>query len=122
MAKAPPQHRRASTGKPHIRTARYRPRENRSHSGERGYGHRWTKFRKAFLSANPLCEYCLPKGTIKPAEVCDHDLPHGGDMQLFWDNTYTALCKHCHDSTKQRMEARHSGEALLRAIMIAKLG
>ncbi|MFC3312821.1 hypothetical protein ACFOHK_08280 [Falsigemmobacter intermedius] len=48
-----------------------------------------------------------------PANVLDHDLPHEGDPDLFWRNTFTSLCKRHHDGEKQRAEARFSGEALL---------
>lgn len=71
---------------------------------------------------NPLCEYCAAQGITKPARVTDHDIPHQGDPELFWNNTYTALCFPCHNSTKQRMEARHTGDDLLRAIARAKGG
>lgn len=70
--------------------------------------------------ANPLCEFCLARGHTASATVCDHDIPHEQDPALFWDNTFTALCKWDHDSTKQRMERRFKGDALLRAIAKAK--
>ena len=72
------------------------------------------------MARNPLCEYCLARGRVEPATICDHDLPHEHDPHLFWNNTFTALCKHDHDSTKQRMERRYRGDDLLRAIARAK--
>lgn len=120
MPKPSDQHKRPTVGKPHKRSTRHRPREQRSHSSARGYDHRWAKFRAAFLQANPLCEYCLARGQVEPATVCDHDLPHEGDPHLFWSNTFTALCKADHDSTKQRMERRYKGGALLKAVRVAK--
>lgn len=106
-------------------TAKHKPRarqESRDHSSARGYGRRWERFRASFLAANPLCEFCLPKGEIRPAQVVDHDLPHRGDLELFWNNSFSALCKRCHDSTKQRMERYYSGDALLQVIKAAKQG
>jgi 5-methylcytosine-specific restriction protein A len=122
MAKAPQQHKRPAVGKTtaHKRSVRYKPREDRASSGARGYGHRWTKFRAAFLMRNPLCEYCKARGQVKAADICDHDLPHEHDPDLFWNNTFTALCKWDHDSTKQRMERRYNGDDLLRAVRVAK--
>ena len=122
MAKAPQQHTRTPIGKQttHKRTARYKPREARLNSSARGYDHRWDKFRRAFLMANPLCEYCLARGRVEPATVCDHDLPHEHDPDLFWNNTFTALCAKDHNSTKQRMERRYKGDALLAAVRLAK--
>ena len=113
-------HKRKPVGKPHKRSTRHKPRETREHASGRGYNHRWARFRLSFLSRNPLCEYCAAKDRIVPAAICDHDLPHDHDPALFWDNTFTALCKRCHDSTKQRMERRYSGDKLLDAIKAAK--
>jgi len=122
MAIEPNQHRRPSIGKakPHKRTARHAPRETRANSSARGYDHRWEKFRASFLARNPLCEYCLARGRVEPATICDHDLPHEHDADLFWNNTFTALCATDHNSTKQRMERRYRGDDLLRAIARAK--
>lgn len=99
---------------------RHKPKERRGSSSERGYDKRWERFRRAFLAANPLCEYCLAQGRFVAASVCDHDLPHEGDRELFWNNTYTALCSTCHNSTKQRLESRYRGERLLMQVAIAK--
>lgn len=39
--------------------------------------------------------------------VADHKVPHRGDPALFWDEANLwCLCKRCHDSAKQREEAR----------------
>ena len=100
-------------------TAKHKPRarqESRDHSSARGYGKRWERFRASFLAANPLCEFCLPKGEIRPAQVVDHDLPHRGDPELFWNNSFTALCAKHHSSVKQRLEQRFKGDALLAEI------
>jgi len=83
---------------------------------QRGYDKRWENFRVAFLKSRPLCEFCLGQGISTPATVCDHDIPHRDDPELFWNNTFTALCKKCHDGTKQRLERRFTGEALLAKI------
>ena len=122
MARAVQQHKRPHVGKAatHKRSAKHKPREGRGSASSRGYGYRWSKFRLSFLSRNPLCEYCQAKGRVEAANVCDHDLPHEHDPELFWDNTFTALCKHCHDSTKQRMERLYNGDRLLLAIRVAK--
>jgi 5-methylcytosine-specific restriction protein A len=124
MAKASLQHKRPAVGTAtaHKRTVRYTPRETRGNSSSRGYDHRWAKFRVAFLKENPLCEYCMARNPDRPvvAVICDHDLPHEHDPSLFWNNSFTALCKWDHDSTKQRMERRYKGENLLRAVRVAK--
>ena len=70
------------------------------------YGYRWRKEREHFLRDNPLCKYCLELGVVHRAEVVDHIVPHKGNHDLFWDSSnWQPLCKHCHDSVKQREEA-----------------
>ena len=79
-------------------------RTNKS-STERGYGYRWQKARERFLRSNPLCVYCKVKGRVEVATVVDHIIPHRGDQDIFWDESqWQALCKSCHDSTKQKEE------------------
>jgi 5-methylcytosine-specific restriction endonuclease McrA len=48
---------------------------------------------------------CEQRGRATPATVVDHITPHDGDEVLFWDETnWQSLCKHCHDSVKQKQE------------------
>ena len=64
----------------------------------RGYTHRWNKARKVFLSAHPLCAYCLKEGRTVQARVVDHIIPHRGDDNLFWDESnWQPLCVGCHN-------------------------
>ena len=69
------------------------------------YNHRWSKHRRMFLQANPLCVMCQAQGYVEAATVVDHIKPHRGDLRLFWDeNNWQALCKVHHDSAKQAEE------------------
>lgn len=69
------------------------------------YGSRWQKARAYFLAKHPLCAEHLKRDAYVEATVVDHVVPHRGDLKLFWDNTnWQSLCKHCHDSHKQRLE------------------
>ncbi|MCU7837019.1 MAG: HNH endonuclease [gamma proteobacterium symbiont of Taylorina sp.] len=69
------------------------------------YNYRWQKIRKNYLQSNPLCVICKNDGFIVPATIVDHIIPHKGDEYLFYDESnYQSLCKHCHDSYKQRLE------------------
>jgi len=120
LPSAPEQHKRLTVGKAHQITAPHRPRERRGSARERGYTTEWDKFSKAFLYRNPLCEYCMAKGTTKAARVTDHDIPHEGDPELFWNNTFTACCVSCHNGTKASLEARYSGDDLLERVAKAK--
>jgi 5-methylcytosine-specific restriction enzyme A len=122
MAASAPQHKRASIGTSHQKPKAHAARRRSGSARERGYSTAWGKFSKAFLLANPLCEFCLGEGKIKAATVTDHDLPHKGDEEMFWANTFTALCGTCHSKTKQALEATLSGAALLDAIARRKAG
>jgi hypothetical protein len=110
MANAPQRHSIKPIGKQHA--AKHKTQEARGNSTERGYDHRWAKFRLAFLMANPLCEYCAADGRVEPATVCDHDEP-ARDLPNHYATTFTALCGRHHRGEKARVEARLSGESLL---------
>ena len=74
-------------------------------SAKRGYGYKWQQARKGYLAKHPLCARCKQKGQVNVATVVDHIKPHKQDMNLFWDKTnWQSVCKHCHDSYKQRLE------------------
>ncbi len=84
---------------------------NRESSSKRGYGSRWQKARAAYLRKHPLCIEHSKLGQVVKATVVDHIKAHRGDMVLFWDSSnWQSLCKHCHDSHKQRLEK--SGQIL----------
>ena len=70
----------------------------RGGAAARGYDAHWRKARKAFLTRHPLCAECLKNGTLTPATVVDHIVPHRGDRALFWnEQNWQPLCKDCHD-------------------------
>lgn len=72
--------------------------EQRPNAYRRGYNRQWAKSRKAFLSRHPFCRRCEAMGTLRPATVVDHIVPHKADQTLFWDMTnWQPLCKACHD-------------------------
>lgn len=65
----------------------------------------WRQLRQRQLTEEPLCRFCLEQETVEPATVVDHIIPHKGNEALFFDaENLSSLCKHCHDSIKQRME------------------
>lgn len=69
------------------------------------YTYKWQQAAEGFLKRNPWCEDHRQRGAFVQAKVVDHIRPHRGDMQLFWDKSnWQSLCKHCHDSHKQRRE------------------
>lgn len=81
-----------------IATQRKKQDDRRGTSTDRGYGSRWSRYRKAFLSQHPLCVKCNQEGALVPATVVDHITPHRGDYALMWDeNNHQAMCAECHN-------------------------
>ncbi len=71
------------------------------------YTYRWQQASKGFLRRHPLCECweCKRLKRVRASNVVDHDPPHRGDFDKFWDrSTWRAMSKRCHDSFKQRLE------------------
>jgi 5-methylcytosine-specific restriction endonuclease McrA len=67
---------------------------------------RWARLRRHQLLTHPLCAFCLERGVVEPATICDHVKPHHGDVNKFWLGPFQSLCKQCHDSTKKVIEQR----------------
>jgi predicted kinase len=79
---------------------------NRPSAAKRGYGRRWRKLRARHIASEPLCRECRKLGRVRAGEVVDHIRPHDGREALLYDETnLQTLCKRCHDSWKQRIEA-----------------
>lgn len=91
----------------------------RKSSAQRGYGSPWQRYRKGYLQKHTLCVMHQKRGLLEQAKVVDHIVPHklyeaieSGDAErikaarkLFWDpDNHQALCEHCHDSHKKRLE------------------
>lgn len=71
----------------------------RGTAASRGYGSRWRKARRAFLSENPLCKTCEARDVVTEATVVDHVVPHKGDDTLFWDpKNWQSQCEPCHNT------------------------
>jgi len=69
------------------------------------YTYKWQQASKGFLKKHPWCAFHLRRRIYITAVVVDHKTPHRNDMTLFWDRgNWQGLCKHCHDSVKQRLE------------------
>lgn len=78
-------------------TPRRKQMHERRHQEPRYNTTAWRKYRRAFLSTNPLCVEC---GRI--ADVVDHILSVrlGGG---FWDvENHQAMCHQCHNSKSGR--------------------
>ncbi|TQE92725.1 MAG: HNH endonuclease [Spiribacter salinus] len=82
---------------------------------ERGYGTRWDKLRQRVLQRDDyLCQVCLSKGRVTPANEVDHITPkaQGGTDA---EGNLQAICRSCHrdktakESTHARDQARRVG-------------
>lgn len=66
---------------------------------------RWRTLRAEQLSREPLCCMCIAEdGRAVAATVCDHVVPHRGDVAAFWGGPFQSLCAHHHNAAKQREE------------------
>ena len=57
---------------------------------------RWRSLRALKLQKDPLCEECMRKGVLVPAQMVDHIVPinkGGAPLDL---NNLQSLCNHCH--------------------------
>lgn len=78
---------------------RAKQRERRGTAAQRGYDHKWQKYRKLYLQHNPICIRCESLGLIVTATVIDHIKPvvNGQHDPLFWvQSNHQSLCRDCH--------------------------
>lgn len=75
----------------------------------------WKDTRRNYKqSVGGLCERCLAKGIITPAEIVHHKTPLTADnvkdlnISLSWKNL-EALCRQCHAEVHDEMYADRSG-------------
>jgi 5-methylcytosine-specific restriction enzyme A len=91
-----------------IRAAQYRtgvlPKPDaRPQSHQRGYDHRWRRFRKAFLATHPLCLDCAERGVTEAADEVHHMDRLGPFGPNGYDETnLLPLCKRCHSARTGR--------------------
>ncbi len=83
---------------------------NRGSASARGYGKRWQRVRKMFLSRSPVCVRCEREGRIVPAT----EVHHIKDRRIFSELAYSmdnleALCKPCHSQQSMLDVGRTSG-------------
>ena len=69
----------------------------------------WQNTSKAYKkSVGGLCERCMAKGIVTPAEIIHHKTPLTDDnindlnISLSWDNLQ-ALCRQCHAEAHEEM-------------------
>lgn len=75
----------------------------------------WKNTRRNYKqSVGGLCERCLAKGMIVPADIVHHKIPLTDEnvndlsISLSWDNLQ-ALCRQCHAEVHDDMYAQRTG-------------
>jgi len=48
---------------------------------------RWRRLRAQKLNEDPFCVDCQAEGITRVWDELDHEVPHRGDLELFWDET-----------------------------------
>jgi 5-methylcytosine-specific restriction enzyme A len=90
----PPQHRPPQLGG---KTPRQAFDQQRGTSADRGYDHRWRRFRLSFLASSPLCSDCQALGRVTAATDVHHVRKLRDHPELRLDPTNVmALCGPCH--------------------------
>lgn len=69
--------------------------EDRPSAARRGYGWKWAKLRRSFLTRHPLCVDCTRRDIVEPATEVDHIRPLRDGGTNDWSNLQP-LCKSCH--------------------------
>ena len=73
----------------------------RNKASKKSYGRAWQKIRARYIAAHPLCEQCLKRSKITPAEEVHHIRPlsRGGTHEI---KNLMSLCKACHSQITAR--------------------
>lgn len=83
---------------------------------ERGYGRKWEAARLGHLKSHPFCVDCAAAGIETAATEVDHEIPHKGDMRIFWDKTnWRSRCKPCHSRKTATRDSRFARRGQRRA-------
>ena len=81
----------------------------------------WRKLRESYLKQHPVCEECLNKGKVTPAEDIHHSISpfKNGECNkaLFLDyNNLQALCKQCHSSIHNKEQGHIPVEEVIKQL------
>ena len=78
----------------------------------------WRKLRETYMREHPICERCLEKGKVTPAEDIHHiKTPFRNGVinygLLFDDKNLMALCKECHGEIHAEQQGHVSVESVI---------
>lgn len=64
----------------------------------------WHQEELAYLRLYPRCVDCLGVGKVVPAKFVSHIEPHGGDVELFWDEgNWVSVCRACNEKRAEQV-------------------
>lgn len=81
----------------------------------------WRKMRDTYLKEHPICEECLKKGIVTPAEDVHHIKSpfRGGEVNynmLLDYHNLESVCKDCHGEIHAQQQGHQSPEKVLQAL------
>lgn len=81
----------------------------------------WRKLREVYMRQHPICEKCLEKGKITPAEDIHHKISpfRGGEVNyglLLDHDNLMAVCKECHAEIHNKQQGHVSAEEIIRVL------
>lgn len=69
------------------------------------YDGRYKKLRNLYIQQHPLCEACLKRGLLTPAEEVHHIVPVKWGGKHSFEN-FMALCQSCHTKIEREIGSR----------------
>lgn len=81
----------------------------------------WRKMRDTYLKEHPICEECLKKGKVTPAEDVHHVKSpfRGGDVNynmLLDYHNLESVCRECHGNIHASQQGHRNPEEILKAL------
>lgn len=82
---------------------------------------KWRRLRDDFIMLHPLCEDCLSKGKVVPADDIHHIRSPFRDGQINWallmdPENLVALCKDCHGRRHAAEQGHRSPQEVIDAL------
>lgn len=88
-----------------LESRRYEKNDRDTAAHRDRYGRTWRRVRERYIAAHPLCEKCMDRGKLTPAQEVHHILPlsRGGTHA---ESNLMSLCKPCHSRITVEMGDR----------------
>jgi 5-methylcytosine-specific restriction protein A len=82
---------------------------------------KWRKIREVYMHEHPICERCIQKGIVTPAEDIHHIISPFKGGQINWEKLFDyenlmALCKECHAEIHNAQQGHVSPEEILKQL------